>query len=64
MKCKEGNEIIDSHTRRVPDYGTAVRALKERNDQPRVTSHSTYQSFEKHTCKLTDEGIGQLITLI
>ena len=29
MKCKEGKEIIDSHTRRGPDYDAAVRALKD-----------------------------------
>ena len=28
MKCKEGKEIIYSHTRRGPDYDAAVRALK------------------------------------
>ena len=28
MKCKEGMEIINSHTRRSPDYEAAVRASK------------------------------------
>ena len=64
MKCKEGKEIIDSHTRRGPDYDPAVRALKERYDQPRVISRSTHLNFTKHVWKLTNEGIGQLITLI
>ena len=64
VKCKEGKEIIDSHTRRGPDYGAAIRALKERYDQPRVISRSTHQSFSKHTWRLTNDGIGQLITLI
>ena len=64
VKCKEGKEIIDSHTRRGPDYGAAVRALKERYDQPRVISRSTHQNFSKHTWRLTNDGIGQLITLI
>ena len=48
MKCKEGKEIIDSHTRRGPDYDAAVRALKERYDQPRVTSRSTHQFCKTH----------------
>ena len=64
MKCKEGKEIINSHTRRGPDYDAAVRALKERYDQPRVISRSTHQNFTKHVWKLTNEGISQLITLI
>ena len=64
VKCKEGKEIIDSHTRRGPDYGAAVRALKERYDQPRVISRSMHQNFSKHTWRLTNDGIGQLITLI
>ena len=64
VKCKEGKEIIDSHTRRGPDYGAAVRALKERYDQPRVISRSTHQNFSKNTWRLTNDGIGQLITLI
>ena len=38
MKCKEGKEIIDSHTRRGPNYDAAVRALKERYDQSLYTS--------------------------
>ncbi len=64
IKCKEGKEIIDCHTRRGPDYGAAVQALKERYDQPRIISRSTHQNFSRHTWKLTNEGIGQLITLI
>ncbi len=64
IKCKEGKEIIDCHTRRGPDYGAAVQALKERYDQPRIISRSTHQKFSRHTWKLTNEGIGQLITLI
>ena len=64
MKCKEGKEIIDSHTRRGPNYDAAVWALKEHYDQPRVISRSTHQNFTKHVWKLTNEGIGQLITLI
>ena len=64
MKCKEGKEIIDSHTRCSPDYEAAVRALKERYDQPRVTSRTTHQSFAQHGWELTNEGIGQIITLI
>ena len=42
IKCKEGKEIIDSHTRRGPDYEAAVHALKERYDQPRVTCRTTH----------------------
>jgi len=64
IKCKEGKEIIDSCTRRGPDYASAVQALKEHYDQPRVISRSVHQKFAKHDCKLTNEGIGQLITLI
>ena len=64
MKCKEGREIIDSHTRRSPDYEAAVRALKERYDQPRVICRTTHQSFSQHGWELTNEGIGQIITLI
>jgi len=64
IKCREGKDIIDSHTRRGPDYDAAVQALKERYDQPRVTSRSTHQSFVKHNWKVTNEGIGQLVTLI
>ena len=64
IKCKEGKEIIDSHTRRGPDYESAVRALKERYDQPRITCRSTHQNFVQHVWKLTNEGIGQIITLI
>ena len=45
IKCKEGKEIINSHTRRDPDYESAVRALKERYDQPQVTCHTTHQNF-------------------
>ena len=64
MKCKEGKEIIDSQTRQGPNYEAAIQALKERYDQPRVISHSTHQGFVKHSWKLTDEGIGEIITLI
>ncbi len=64
IKCKEGKEIIDSKTRQGPDYEAAVQALKERYDQPRIISRSIHQEFIKHTWKLTDEGIGQIITLI
>ncbi len=64
IKCEEGKEIIDSHTRRGSDFNAAVKALKERYDQPRVTSRTIHQSFIKHNWKLTNEGIGQLITLI
>ena len=64
MKCKEGREIIDSHTRRSPDYEAAVHALKERYDQPRVICRTTHQSFSQHGWELTNEGIGQIITLI
>ena len=64
MKCKEGMEIINSHTRRSPDYEAAVRALKERYDQPRVTSRTTHQNFSQHVWKLTNEGIGQIVTLM
>ena len=64
MKCKEGKYIIDSHTRRSPDYEAAVRALKEWYDQPRVTSRTTHQKFSQHVWKLSNEGIGQIITLI
>ncbi len=38
VKNQEGIDIIDSQTRHGPDYDAAVRALKERYDQPRVTS--------------------------
>ena len=48
MKCKEGMEIINSHTRRSPDYEAAICAFKERYDQPRVTSHTTHQNFSQH----------------
>ena len=64
MKCKEGKEIIDSQTRQGPNYKAAIQALKERYDQPRVISRSTHQGFVKHSWKLTDEGIGEIITLI
>ena len=64
MKCKEGKEIIDSQTRQGPNYEAAIQALKECYDQPRVISRSTHQGFVKHSWKLTDEGIGQIITLI
>ncbi len=64
VKCKEGKEIIDSHTRSGPQIDAAVQTLKEHYDQPRViTSHSTHQSFVEHNWKLTNEGSGQLITL-
>ena len=64
MKFKEGKEITDSQTRQGPNYEAAIQALKERYDQPRVISRSTHQGFVKHSWKLTDEGIGQIITLI
>ena len=64
MKCKEGKDIIDSHTRRSPDYEAAVRALKELYDQPRVTSRTTHQKFSQHVRKLSNEGIEQVMTLI
>ena len=64
MKCKEGKDIIDSQTRQGPNYEAAIQALKEGYDQPRVISRSTHQGFVKHSWKLTDEGIGQIITLI
>ena len=48
IKCKEGKVIIDSHTRRGPDYEAAVLALKEWYDQLRVTCHTTHQNFELH----------------
>ena len=64
MKCKEGKEIIDSQTRQGPNYEAAIQALKERYDQPRVISRSTHQGLVKHSWKLTDEGIGQIIILI
>ena len=64
MKCKEGKDIIDSHARRSPDYEAEVRALKERYDQPRVTSCTTHQKFSQHIWKLSNEGIGQIINLI
>ncbi len=64
IKCKEGKEIIDSKTRQGPDYEASVQALKESYDQPRIISRSIHQEFIKHTWKLTDEGIGQIVTLI
>ena len=64
MKCKEGKEIIDSQTQQGPNYEATIQSLKERYDQPRVISRSTHQGFVKHSWKLTDEGIGQIITLI
>ena len=64
MKCQEGKDIIDSHTRQSPDYDAAVKALKERYDQPRVTSRTVHKNFIDHTWKLTDDGIGKTITLI
>ena len=64
MNCKEGKKIIDSQTRKGPNYKAAIQAMKERYDQPRVISRSTHQGFVKHSWKLTDEGIGQIITLI
>ena len=64
MKSQEGKDIIDSHTRQGPDYDAAVRALKERYDQPRVTSRTIHRSFTEHAWKLTNEGIGKIITLI
>ncbi len=64
IKCKEGKEIIDSKTRLGPDYEAAVQALKDRYDQPQIISRSIHQEFIKHTWKLTDEGIGQIVTLI
>ncbi len=50
IKCEEGKEIIDSHTRRGSDFNAAVKALKERYDQPRVTVapstfHSKFRSY-------------------
>ncbi len=45
-------------------YEAAVQALKERYDQPRIIGRSTHQAFVKHSLKLTDEGISQIITLI
>ena len=64
MKCKEGKEIIHSQTWHGPNYEAAIQALKERYDQPQVVSRSTHEGFVKHSWKLTDEGIGQIITLI
>ena len=60
MKSQEGKDIIDSHTRQGPNYDAAVRALKERYDQPRVTSRTIHRSFTEHAWKLTNEGIGKL----
>ena len=49
MKCKEGMEIINSHTRRSPDYEAAVRALKERYLQRNATRHLVYIGTPKKT---------------
>ena len=64
MKCKKGNDIIDSHTRRSSDHEAALRALKERYDQPQVTSRTTHQKFSQLVWKHSNEGIGQIITFI
>ena len=64
MKCKEGKDNIDSHTRCSPDYEAAVRVLKERYDQPQVTSRTTHLKFSQHVWKLSNEGIEQIVTLI
>ena len=63
MKCQEGKDIIDSHTRQGPNYYAAVQALKDRYDQPRVACRTAHKSFTDHTWKL-NEGIGKIITLI
>ena len=57
-------EIINSRTWRSPDYEAAVQALKERYDQPWVASRTTHQNFSQHVWKLTNEGIGQIVTHI
>ena len=52
MKCKEGKDIIDSHTRRSPDYEAAVRALKNGMTNPELLVvlpikrfHSTFEKL-------------------
>ena len=64
MKCQEGKDITDSHTRQGPNYYAAVQALKDRYDQPRVACRTAHKSFTDHTWKLNNEGIGKIITLI
>ena len=64
MKCQEGKDIIDSHTRQGPNCYAAVQALKDRYDQPRAICRTAHKSFTDHTWKLNNEGIGKIITLI
>ncbi len=61
VKNQEGKYIIDFQTRHGPDYDAAVRALKERYDH---TSRTIHKNFSEHIWKLTDEGIGKIVTLL
>ena len=63
-KCLEQGHHPHPHTRQGPDYDATVQALKERYDQPRVTSRTIHRSFMEHAWKLTNEGIRKIITLI